>query len=80
VAEKKIIVEFREKGRRAQSSELMTEEDAVREYERVVRAWEEVGPGSNQIIRVGKTLTVRGSQIANVKLASPAVITSIPLG
>jgi hypothetical protein len=80
VAQKKIIIEFREKGRKAQSSEYMTEEDAAREYERVVTAWEQVGPDGDQIIRVGKTLTVRGSEIANVRIASPATITSLPIG
>jgi hypothetical protein len=67
MGEQRIVVEFREKGRGSRGSEYMPDAEAEREYERVVKAWEE-GPNDERIIRVGKQLMVRASDIANLFL------------
>jgi hypothetical protein len=79
MGEQRIVVEFREKGRRAQGSEYMPDEEAEREYERVVRVWEE-GPDAERIIRVGRKLTVRASEIANLRLEQAFSAVSFDFG
>jgi hypothetical protein len=63
----RIVVEFRDKGRRRQGSEYMPDDEAEREYKRVLRLWEET-PDGERIIQVGKTLAVRAGEIANLRL------------
>ncbi len=67
MGEQRIVVEFRDRGRTKRGSEYMPDEQAEREYERVVKAWEE-GPNDDRILRVGKTLTVRANEIGNLFL------------
>ena len=75
-----IVVEYRDKGRKAGRSEWMKLADAQAEFDRVVGLLEQTKPDGDRLIRVGSELMVRAREVHNIHLERPARISTPKAG
>lgn len=69
---RRIVVEYRDKGRKAGRSEFMKLADAQAEFDRVVGLLEQTEPDGDRLIRVGSELMVRAREVHSIHLERPA--------
>jgi len=68
MSDKRIVIEFNDKGRTPTASDYMPPEEAEREFARVAGLLEESGTDGDRWIKVGNSVVVKANEVHNIRL------------